>query len=191
MRRVGFMAAAIVACISGAANTQEPDAESVAIAQETRPRWDVDVGAGLLFIGHGRQTGGLSPSLTLWRSMPLGERWRFSFGGDVSGSGFGAPPHWASVLTGPTVAVSWKASKAVSLGAAARLDLGRLATCNQWKPAAYCMNFWGFYPGVEPAVQIRIGGAWSAGAAIGARVVRTMLWSGASVEPVVTVRASL
>lgn len=182
MRFALALLAALCLALAPVAARADGDADAPSSSTDSTPstaRWSADVAPGWTWIGHGRQTGGLTPSIALWRSWHPRDAADLAVGGDVSAFGFGAGSHWFAVLTGPAARASWRPLKPLAVGLAAHLDVGRIPVCNAWQPAA-CVRFWGFYPAFGADVSYDVGAHASAVGGVDVRVIRTWLWSGPS-----------
>lgn len=164
-----------------AAARADADAPSSGDASPAIARWSADLTPGWTWIGHGRQTGGLTPSLAIWRTWHPREALDLAIGGDVSAFGFGAGGRWFAALTGPAARAAWRPIKPLAIGLGARLDVGRIPVCNTWAPA-YCMRFWGFFPAGELEASYDVQAHASAVFGAKLRGINTWLWGGVSAE---------
>ncbi|WP_437764699.1 hypothetical protein WMF27_33940 [Sorangium sp. So ce281] len=157
---------------------------AVARAEEgAPPRWEIDVKATYVVLGSRatRATGGIMPSVTGLRRWPVRNAVDIGIGADVGLFGLGGDARWLGLLTGPTAAVRGRPFRApVSFELAARLDFGRIPVCNAW---GLCLRYLGFFPAMEAGAAYLSTQHVAIVATCGVRFIRTLAWSGVSVEP--------
>jgi hypothetical protein len=153
-------------------------------AEERAPAaWEVDAKVSYVVLGAhaARATGGIMPSLTGLHLWPLGEAVVIGIGADVGLFGLGGVARWIGVLGGPTATGRFMPfSMPLSFELSVRLDFGRIPVCNAW---GLCLRSLGFFPAIEAGVAYRFTQHVAAAATCGVRIIQTLAWSGASVEP--------
>ncbi|WP_437675419.1 hypothetical protein [Sorangium sp. So ce131] len=154
----------------------------------TPPRWQVDVKAAYVVLGArgSRATGGLLPSIAALHRWPVREAVDIGLGADVGLFGLGGDARWLGVLGGPTAAARVMPFRVpLSFELSARLDFGRIPVCNAW---GLCLRYLGFFPAVEAGTAYLSSQHAAVVATCGVRFIKTLAWSGASVEPTVAGR---
>ncbi|WP_437777171.1 hypothetical protein [Sorangium sp. So ce1097] len=154
------------------------------------PRWQIDVKAAYVVLGASgaRATGGIMPSVTGMRRWPLGDAVDIGLGADVGLFGLGGDARWLGFLGGPAASTRVTPFRVpVSLDLTARLDFGRIPVCNAW---GLCLRYLGFFPAVEGGAAYLSTQHVAIVATCGVRFIRTLAWSGVSVEPAAAGRIS-
>ena len=152
--------------------------------------WQFDVKASYIVLGDhaARSTGGLMPSLTARRAFPLRENLSLGLGAHLGAFGLFRDAAWIGVLGGPLLSASVKPSRApLSFELAAHLDAGRVPLCNPW---GLCARYLGFFPALHLGLAYTLAKHLALVAACGARFLRTLAWTGFSVEPAISGRVS-
>lgn len=147
------------------------------------PRWEIDVKAAYVVLGAraAHATGGIMPSVTGLRRWPVRDAVDVGIGADVGLFGLGGDARWLGVLGGPAAAVRVMPFRApLSFELAARLDFGRIPVCNAW---GLCLRYLGLFPAVEAGAAYLSTQHVAVVATCGVRFIRTLAWSGVSVEP--------
>ncbi|MDI3284645.1 hypothetical protein [Polyangium sp. 15x6] len=152
--------------------------------------WQFDVKASYVVLGdHAqRSTGGLMPSLSARRTFALRENVSLGLGANLGAFGLFRDAAWMGILGGPLLSASLQPSRApLSFELAAHLDFGRVPVCNAW---GLCSRYLGFFPAIHLGIAYTLAKHLALVAACGVRVLRTLAWTGASVEPAVSGRFS-
>ncbi|WP_434042791.1 MULTISPECIES: hypothetical protein [Sorangium] len=149
----------------------------------TPPPWQVDVKAAYVVLGASatRATGGIMPSVTGMRRWPLRDAVDIGLGADAGLFGLGGDARWLGILGGPAASARVMPFRApVSLELTAWLDFGRIPVCNAW---GLCLRYLGFFPAAELGAAYLSTQHVAVVATCGVRFIRTLAWSGVSVEP--------
>lgn len=147
------------------------------------PRWHVDVKAAYVVLGAhaARATGGIMPSVAALHVWPVREAVNIGVGADIGLFGLGGKARWLGVLGGPTAAARIMPFRMPwTFELSARLDFGRIPVCNT---RGLCLRYLGFFPAVETGAAYQPAEHVALVASCGLRIIRTLAWSGASVEP--------
>jgi hypothetical protein len=161
---------------------------SVRAEERATAAWQLDAKASYVVLGAraARATGGIMPSLTGWYTWPIREAIDLGLGADLGVFGLGGTAHWIGVLGGPTAAARFMPfSIPLSFELSARLDIGRIPVCNAW---GLCLRYVGFFPAAEAGAAYQWTPRVAATATCGVRILQTLAWSGATVEPAVAGR---
>ncbi|WP_437753728.1 hypothetical protein [Sorangium sp. So ce1389] len=154
------------------------------------PRWQVDVKAAYVVLGAhaARATGGIMPSVTGMHRWPLRDAVDIGIGADVGLFGLGGGARWLGLLGGPTASARVMPFRVpLSFELTARLDVGRIPVCNAW---GLCLRYLGFFPAAELGAAYLSTQHVAVVATCGVRFIRTLAWSGVSVEPAAAGRIS-
>lgn len=154
-------------------------------AEERPRRWEAELRASYVSLDS-RRTSGLMPAGAARYAWPLDGRTEVTTGAELGALGLGGSAHWLTVIGGPTLGVRsrpWLVP--VALGAELGFGMGRLTTCNRWRPDAFCMRYWGVFPSLAGTAAYR-GDRYALGGSLAARYVSTWGWTGVSVEPAVS-----
>jgi hypothetical protein len=160
---------------------------SAAPASAAPGEWQIDAKASYVVMGAhaARATGGMMPSLAA-RRMWLLNNVSLGLGGELGVFGLLGDASWMGVLWGPVVSVGARPFGApLSLEASVHLDFGRVPTCTTW---GLCSRYLGLFPVAEVGLAHSPTKATAVVASCGVRFIRTLGWSGVSVEPAISGR---
>ncbi|MDI1484080.1 hypothetical protein [Polyangium sp. y55x31] len=152
--------------------------------------WQFDVKASYVVLGdHARRsTGGLMPSLTARRTFALRENVSLGLGAHLGAFGLFRDAAWMGILGGPLLGAGYRPSRApLSFELAAHLDFGRVPICNAW---ALCSRYLGLFPALHLGIAYTLAKHLALVAACSVRFLRTLAWTGISMEPAVAGRFS-
>ncbi len=155
-------------------------ASADALDASTGTRWAVTARSGYSYLGPSkRPTGGMTITATGERVWPLGEAASVGFGPSLTAFGFETGGRWLAILGGPSASIRSRVAGPVGAGLALHLDAGRLPTSNAW---GLCMLYSGLFPAAVGSLRYAPSDRIAVDATGGARVVRTLGWSGAGGE---------